>query len=158
MSVHGLGQPYGFGLSFQRTDRPAKPAAGAIFTRTLDSRYRHRLVEIVFTLATSAVAGNRYVTVEYEGGDGNPVWINAAAVTVSANSTQRFVGSVDRTTSEWNTNTDVLFPLSRMFLDGGGALEINVASIDVADQLSLIYITFDLFPTDEERNPGLEPL
>lgn len=153
MSSFQLGQPHGFGRSFQRTRRGSVPAAGASFTLNLEPVYRHVLVHAVFTLTTSATVANRYTTIQYVYGDGVAAWVNGAAVVQTASSAQRYVGAKDRGTSEWNTGTDVLFPLSPMFLDGGAALSINVGNIQAADQLSGIYLTFDLYPTSDSVMP-----
>lgn len=153
MSSFALGQPYGFGRSFQRTRRADTPAAGSPYVITLTPEYRYVLVHAVFTLTTSATVANRYTTIQYVYGDLNPVWVNGAAVVQTAGSAQRYVGSKDRGTSEWNTGTDVLFPIAPMFLDGGGALSINVSGIQVADALTAIYLTFDLYPTSDAVMP-----
>lgn len=153
MSSFALGQPYGHGRSFQRTRRGTSPAAGSSFSLTLDPAYRHVLVHAVFTLTTAVAAANRYTTVQYTYGDGVAAWVNAAAVVQTASSAQRYVGSKDRGSSEWNTGTDVLFPISPMFLDGGGVFSIAVANIAGADQLSGIYLTFDLYPTSDSVMP-----
>jgi hypothetical protein len=158
----GLTQPVSDGVGYQHDLRATPPAAGANFSVVLDSRYVWRVKHCLFTLTTSSQAANRYVTVQYLFGDGNPLWVNAASVTVSANSTQRFVGSSDRGVAEWNTNTDVLFPLDKAFLRGGNTLQIAVASIDTADTLTAIYFIFDRFETDphkwssDESDPALQ--
>jgi hypothetical protein len=153
VSSFALGQPHGFGRSFQRTRRGLNPAAGSSYVVSLDSNYRHVLVHAVFTLTTAATVANRYTTVQYTYGDGVPAWVNAAAVVQTASSAQRYVGSKDRGTSEWNAGTDVLFPIAPMYLDGGGTFSINVASMAGADQLSAIYLTFDLYPTSDSVMP-----
>lgn len=147
----GLTQPISDGIGYQHELRASTPAAGASFTVTLDSRYVWRVKHFIFTLTTDANAANRYVTLQYLFGDGLAVWTNAAAVTVSANSTQRFVGSSDRTVAEWAANTDVLFPIDKALLHGGRALQINVGNIQVGDTLTKIYAIFDRFETDPHR-------
>jgi hypothetical protein len=153
---YGLAQPYGFGLGFQSPITGVKPAAGANFSLAIDARWRWRIVTAVFTLVTDANAANRYVTLEYQDGSGVALVVDAAAVVVTANSTQRFAGSTARGVAEWAANTDVLFPLTPVFLDGGGALTINVANKQVTDQLSAIRFLVDRFPTDLENYPGAE--
>lgn len=152
-SWYGLGQPYGHGRSYQEPFRGVNPAAGVSFSLALSGKFRHRIKSCVFTLTTDANVANRYVTLEYEGDDGNPIWINAAAVVVTASSTQRFVGSSDRTVSEWAANTDVLFPIDKMFLDAG-TLKINVAGVQAGDALTLIRFVWDKFPTQDDVMPS----
>ena len=154
MTEFGLTQPFGFGHGYQHPTTATDPAAGFPFQVILDSRYRWRHVTCVFTLTTDDNAADRYVTVEYLAANGNSQVVSAAAVTVSASSTQRFCGDVKRGVSEWATHTDVLFPLSSVLMDGGGALQVNVAGIQAADQLSLMQFVFERFPTDPDFHPG----
>jgi hypothetical protein len=149
----GLTESFGHGHGFQQPVDGTNPAAGSSYTHSLKGVFISRLRACVFTLTTDANAANRYVTVEYQGSDGTPFCVNAAAVTVSANSTQRFAGSVRRGVAEWAANTDVLFPLEDVYLEGGNVLKINVASIQVGDTLTLIRFVFDRFPTGEALLP-----
>lgn len=152
----GLVQEYGAGQGFEEVVKGTNPTAGLIYSHNLDSRYRTRLVSAVFTLTTDANAANRYVTVENQDGDGNTITVSSAAVTVSANSTQRFAGSLIRGHSEWAANTDVLFPILPSFMSGGTVLAIVVANIQAGDALTKIRWIFDRFPTDLDRWPGAE--
>jgi hypothetical protein len=111
-------------------------------------------VAITFTLTTDSNVAARFVTVEALYGSGDPYVVSGAAVTVSASTTnQRFDGSLRRGTSEWNTGTDVFFPLHGVFIDGGQTFRIHIANVQVGDQLSRIYHTFDLFPTQDHVLP-----
>lgn len=147
----GLTQGLTDGIGYQHDLRATTPAAGASFSVVLDSRYVWRVKHCVFTLTTDANVANRYVTLQATYPDGNANWVNAASVTVSANSTQRFVGSSDRTIAEWNTNTDVLFPIDQKFLRDGTTLTVTVTGIQVGDTLTKLYFTFDRFETNPHR-------
>jgi hypothetical protein len=147
----GLTQPVSDGIGYQHNLKATKPAAGANFTVTLSPNFYWRVQACVFTIVTDANAANRYITLQTTFGDGVANWVNGASVTVSANTTQRFAGSADRTIAEWNTNTDVFFPIDRSFLRDGVQLAINVQNIQVGDQLSAIYFTFDRFETNPHR-------
>lgn len=130
------------GRPFQQVVAIDNPAAGVDVLQALDPRYSQWLLSLVFTLTTSAVAGNRYVTVEYLDGTNTAFCVNAAGVAVLAGSTQRFAGSSERGEGEWATGTDVLFPLMPLQLEGGHTLSINVANMDVADTLTGIRAAF----------------
>ncbi len=151
---YSLGQPYSSGRSFQSPVRGVRPSAGAGFSLLIDGAYIWRLVSAVFTLTTSATVANRYVTLEYQGDDGTAYCVNAAGVVVTASSTQRFAFGLGRGNSEWATGTDILAPLSPVFLHGSDTLAIVVGNIDTTDQLSGIRFVFDRFPTDPEHDPG----
>lgn len=161
MSGYALGQTYGYGLTEQTTLTGVPPAAGSSFSLQLGSlnapgAYKWRLVGITFKLTTDANAANRLVTVEYLGGDGVSIMADEATVVVTANTTaQRFVGKLDQGVSEWNTNTDVLFGLSGLWLEAGVTVKINVASIQVGDTLTVIRLTFDRVPTDPDYKPWM---
>jgi hypothetical protein len=157
VSGYLLGQEYGHGRTFQHTVIPGtsvdapEPGAGASYTYTVRPWDRMRLVFAVFTIATDANAANRYITIEYPGGDGTSVLADGASVVLTANTTaQRFVGSYRRGPAEWNTNTDVFFPLSGLWLEVGRTVVINVANVQVGDQLSKIRLTFDSTPVRED--------
>lgn len=153
MSGYLLGQEYGHGRTFQHTVIPgtsvdtAAPAAGASYTYIVKPWDRMRLVFCTFTLATDANAANRYTTIEYPGPDGVSVLADGATVVLTANTAaQRFIGAYQRGTAEWNTNTDVFFPLSGIWLEVGRTIVINVANVQAGDQLSKIRLTFDVTP------------
>lgn len=149
MPASPLGQPYGIGLTEQQTIVVANPAAGAnaslkLGASLVGNALWWRLVGVTFKLTTDANAANRYTTVEYQGGDGVAFMADGASVLVTANTTaQRFLGSLSHGTSEWNTSTDVFFPLSGLWLELGTTVVLNVASVQVGDQLSAIRLTFD---------------
>lgn len=130
------------------------PAAGANFTHNVDGKYVSRLKSCVFTLTTSAQAANRYVTVEYAARSATPFAVSAGGVFVTASTTVRFAGAINRGVSEWSTSgsdlTDVLFPLSTAFLSAGYQIKIKVANIDATDALSAIQLDFDRFPASDE--------
>jgi hypothetical protein len=153
VSGYTLGQEYGHGRTFQHTvvagvDRTAPaPVAGQSYSYSVGPWDRMRLVFVVFTLTTDANAANRYVTIEYPGINGVSVIADGASVTVSANTTaQRFVGALRRGPAEWNTNTDVFFPLSGFWAPVGQTITINIANVQAGDLLSKVALTFDATP------------
>lgn len=154
--VPALTQPYGAALGIQEPFSLPNPAAGANATFVVDGRGLRRLTSIVFTLTTSAAAANRYAHISFLGGDGLAYCVNAAAVVVTANSTQRFAGQLSRTVGEWAANTDVLFPLANVFVNPGDSIIVRVTGIDVGDTLTSIRGVMERFPLDwydlPERN------
>lgn len=154
VSFVGAGQPTGFGETFQRTDAPPDPDAGSIFTHTLNPTYLHRLVSCFFTLTTDDNDGERFVTLELDGGDTLPILADGAAVTVDPSSVQVFSGSMYRGNSEWNAGTYVFFPITPTFMEGGQTFNIQVANIQVGDQLSAIRFRYDLWRTGNVDPPG----
>lgn len=144
MTGYALGQDYGYGFTEQHSVLGKQPVAGGGFAFALERYDKWRLVAVTFTIATDATAGNRYVTVEYTGSTQTNRLADAAAVTVApSTAAQRFCGSLHRGNSEWNTGTDVLFPLSGLWLDPGSSVAIDITNVGAADQLSAIVLTFD---------------
>lgn len=124
------------------------PAAGASFSFPLDGRYWWRLQAVTFTLTTDSNAANRYVSVQVPLVGPGILVLGAAAVVVTASTTnQRYAGAVDRGDSEWNTGTDILFPLQDFPLLGGRSVNINIANVQVGDQLSAISMAWWRLPT-----------
>lgn len=130
------------GRPFQQLVPGVSPAAGSAFALNIDPRYTSRLLAATFTLTTSAVVANRYVALEFRDGGGTAFVVNAAGVVVLASSAQRFSGSSERGQSEWATNTDVLFPILPVELQGGMTLNIAVTNMDAGDTLTAIRLTF----------------
>ena len=154
-SVLAVTQPYGVGLGQQLPLNFANPAAGANYTRTHDGYALRRYLTLVFTLTTDANPANRYVTVEVQGKDGLAYVVDAAAVTVSANSTQRFVCSIFRGVAEWATNTDVLLPLAPVLQSPGDTFTIVVANVQAGDTLTKIRGSEERFPLNADVLPNL---
>jgi hypothetical protein len=153
MTGFTLGQPYGHGRSFQQSIVPGvtpwAPATvtGASYSLRLQLADFWRLVGVTWTLSTDSTVGNRYVTVEYPDGQGVSMVADAASVLVTPSTTaQRFIGSVHRGNSEWNTGTDVLFPLSGLWLEIGRTVTINIANVGSGDKLTKVRFTFDRTP------------
>lgn len=151
---YALGQPYSDGLSTQQVVLGSNPGANTNFTLLNDARWIWRPVSCVFTITTDANVANRYVTIEMADGGARSYAVSAAAVVVTASTTQRFCGTILRGTSEWNTGTDVLFPLSPVFLWPGDTFKITIGSIQAGDTITNIRFVFDRFPTGNTDEPG----
>ena len=152
MTGFTLGQEYGFGRTQQSQILPGfggypDLATGAGYSFTLQNYDRWRLVFCTFTLTTGDdSAGGRYVTIEYPAGNGNSETADGASVLVSDDSSQRYIGQYRRGPAEWNTGTDVWFPLSGLWLEAGRTITLNIANVQTDDQLSEVSFTFDRTP------------
>lgn len=156
MSGYALGQPLGYGRTFQTVVVGANPAAGSGFSLTLDPRWVWRLTECVFTLTTDANVASRYLTVEAQDSGANAYAVSAPAVVFTAGGTARFVGSLTQGVGEWNTGTDAFFHLAPVWMHGGDLLVIAIGSVQVGDTLTKIRFTFDRLPTDPDEYPGFD--
>lgn len=165
MAGFRLGQPYSYGRTEQSvvsagiTPGAPAPVAGANYTLVLQRYDRWRLVFCTFTLTTDATAGNRYVTIEYPGGDGISQFADGAAVQVTPSSTnQRFVGSMSRGTGEWNAPSDVFFHLSGPWLEVGRSIVLTSTNKGAADLFSAVRFTFDRTIVDDDGTPDDWPV
>lgn len=156
MPALALTQPVGVGLGSQEPFSGITPAANTNFSLSIDGRGLRRVQTLVFTLTTDGNAANRYVTVEYRGGDGNAYAVNAAGVVVTASSTQRFAGDISRGVAEWASGTDVLFPLAAVFMFPGDSLNVIVAGKQAGDTLTVIRGVLERFPLDAAQLPVVE--
>lgn len=149
MTGFTLAQAYGLGHTEQSTiyagqspDYPA-PVAGASYAIHLQRYDRWRLIGATFTLVTDSNVASRYVTIEYLAANGQSMSADGASVLVAASSTQRYLGQFRRGPAEWNTGTDVYFPLTGWWLETGRRVTINIANVQVGDLLSKVALTFD---------------
>jgi hypothetical protein len=130
--------------------RVRNPAAGEGLALPVPGAVLWRPLSVVFTLQTSADVADRYATVEYQDASGEAFAVSAAAVLVTASSTQRFAGHRRFGWGDWNTGTDVMFPLLDAWLEAGTVVAIVVAAIDNTDQLSDIRFLMEQRPVRAE--------
>ncbi len=122
-----------------------QPAAGANFAATNDSRFESRLLSVTFQLVTDANVANRFVSVDYEDGNGKLFCRCGIQGAVTAGTTARFAFSSQRTISEANVNNDVFAALQPAIVKGGQSVQINVANKQAGDQLSNIVLLFERY-------------
>lgn len=153
MDGYGLGQPYGYGLTEQSTltpgvgDAPLKPAAGANYTLSLQRYDRWRLIGVAFILVTDSNAADRFVQVQYPGGDGVVTIADLTTYKQVASKTVSYYGALDGLIAQdAATNVSASFRLSGQWLEVGRSVVIAVGGIQVGDLLSNIRLTFDRWP------------
>jgi hypothetical protein len=151
----GLISPFAYAAGWHEVVLGTSPAAATQFIYADPGQYVSRLISVVFTLTTDGNAANRYVTVEHDQGQAPSYVVDAAGVVVTASSTQRFAGSYTRGVAEWAANTDVLFPLTPVFLDVGHRIRITYTNAQAADALSSIALVFERFPTGGDEYGSL---
>ena len=122
------------------------PAAGADFAFPCPTNTRLQLISVHFKLSTSSASANRYVFIQ--GTDGTTIFCKTgphAAIGSSANVYYCYslLGSYAQTAItafRWNSVLSDQF-----FLQPGESLVSSSLGLDVADQLSLIYIRAKLW-------------
>lgn len=159
MSGYALGQGFGYGITEQSTVTPGVggaavvPAAGANYTLTLTRYDWWRLIGVSFTLVSDSNAANRFVQIQYPGGDGVLMLADQAGYAHVASKTVQYYGALDGLiVQDTATNVSASFRLSGLWLEAGRAVTIAVLGKQVGDQLSAIRLTFDRVPS---RDPVL---
>ena len=155
MSALPLTQPVGLGCGIQEPFAIADPGAGVAASLTADGRGLRRLLSLVLTLTTSAVAGNRYLKLEWQGIGGKPYAVAAVAATLAASGTQRYVFATTYGTQAWNTGTDAFAPLPALYLSPGDVLTTVVDNFDAGDTITVVRGVMERFPLD---GVGLPPI
>ena len=122
------------------------PAAGANFSITANTGNHWRILGMLFTLTTSAVAANRHVNLAM--GDGTTTSWRATAAADQAASlaiTYELLPFVpDR--APINGLAYIGMPYDGLWLPKGWTLAITTAAIDVADQYSAISVDIQEIP------------
>jgi len=149
--------PYGVGLGQQYPFKGDNPGAGVLFTRTFDGNFARRILSLVFTVTAANAGSSRYVAVEYRGKDTLPFAGGFPAGLLAINTANRYWGSVLRGVSDFNTGTDVGFPLDNVFLYPGDQLVINITTLDVGDAITNIRGVEERFAYDPRRLPEALP-
>lgn len=154
--VLAVTQPVSRGVGQQLPLRIADPAAGANVAQSIDGLGMYRLLSLVFTVTLANAGSNRLVTVEYRGLDGLAYSVNEATTLQVINTAERYAGSIAYSVSDFNTGTDLMFPLDPVFLSPGDTLNIVIASINANDTITSIRGQWERFPLDEAAYPVLE--
>lgn len=152
-AIRGLTSAFSHGRAFSETFAGTSPAAGSGFSLTVSGAYAERFMACRFTLVSSSAAANRIVTVDYVN-PGAGIFASAGPTAIqTASLTNLYCGMVGFGSSDWNTGTAAFFSLPNLILLPGFQLQINVAAIDTADQLSGITFLRERFQTGKEGFP-----
>ena len=151
--TRGLTEEFGYGRGYDEIVKGITPAAGAQFSYKIQGQYSTRLLSIIFTIVTDANVANRAVTVDFADPE-DSVWAsNGYGAVITASTTQKHSGQIDRTVGEWASGTTIFFPISDLFIDPGNKIRINVANIQATDALSAIVMVLERFPTGNRGYP-----
>jgi hypothetical protein len=119
-------------------EHAASPAAGADFTKSIDSAYPTRLLTVFCRLVTDANVANREVVVEYRDIDGNRFYPAGAPVVVTASTTTDYSFQAGLGQPDWPIDSTILVPLQPFLLVGSWSFRLHVVNVQVTDQLSRI--------------------
>lgn len=122
-----------------------QPAAGASFSFNLDARWWWRFRSIRCRFVADANVANRYVTVDFTDPEGT-AWIrNPSLAVVAAGVTQDYDFSRRNNPVSGIAGQPQFADLDETFIPPGWLAQINVANVQVGDQLSRIRLYVEKF-------------
>lgn len=127
--------------------RPANPAVGSNFSRTVPGHTFERFLSIEATFTMSAVVANRFPFVAYQDGDLNELYRVPVGVAIVANGVATVTWSQELDTNAPANSAFLGSPLRSEELPSGYHLVVGIASIDAADQISAIRLWTHRVPT-----------
>lgn len=134
-------------VGYQELVRGETPPAGADFRFRVGGAETVYPLSVMVTLTTSAVVGERAVAVEYRDKDDVRFLVAGAPVTVDEGSVQTFAWYPHAGTVAWPVTDAALAPLPQMMLYARQSLVVRIVDADVDDQLSLVQLALERFPT-----------
>ena len=145
--AQGLVEPVAGRVGYQDLIRGDNPAPGSDYRYTVPGDYVLWPLSVFCRLTTSAVAGDRSLTIEYQDNNGDRYLVAGAPVTVDPSSTQAFcwhplVGGV-----AWPVDDAALAPLPQQMIYPGSSLVLRLVGEDAADQLDKVRLSVYLYPT-----------
>lgn len=150
----GLVYPFGEGLCWPDDVSVAQPAAGANAALTVSGDAWMRVVAARATLTTDANAANRLMALDFIDARGVTRIRNSPATVVTANTTaQAFQWKPELGSSDFAANTEVNVPLSLRILPPGFIVQFTVVNKQAADQLTLLSLSVERFPTGSRGEP-----
>jgi len=133
--------------SWDELIRPANPAVGANFNRTVPGHTFEQFLSVEATFVMSAAAANRFPFVAYQDGDLNELYRVPVGAAVIANATVTVTWSQELDTNAPANSLFVGAPLRGEELPSGFHLVVGIAAIDVGDQISAIRMWTRRTPT-----------
>lgn len=127
------------------------PAAGAVWSHTVDGRYSERLVSARWVLTTSAVVANRFPVLYLANTNGTKVLCVWAGGTITAGEAVGVNLAGDTTIQSNYGGIETFGPMPNRIVPPGYTWTATVQNIDVADQQSAIVLTVNRFPSDTTR-------
>lgn len=137
-----------YAIGWQEPIYPPNPAAGAVWSHTVDGRYYERLITVRYNYLASAVVANRYPLLTLTDANGaivlrvptvaSIVAGNNLAINLWPNNTSQ---AADNQGEQFNTLPDLLVP-------PGWTWTATVVNIDPGDQISNVVLQVQRFPND----------
>lgn len=148
--VVGLAAPFSVGRVIPEIVKPATPGAGLGFTYTVGGKYWERIVSVDFKLVADANAANRIVTLAYQDQDAREFNRTASPFVQVATITTQYAFAIGMMQFGAASAASIGGPLPSLFLRPGHKLVASIAAVQATDQVSLITLYIERFPTGPE--------
>jgi hypothetical protein len=148
--VVGLANPFSVGRELTEIVKVAQPAAGAGFTYTAKGKYWDRIASASLKLVTDANAANRRVTVSFQDQDSRSFGQYAAPFVQTAAHTVQYSFAPHVLQAGADDAATIAFPIPSIFLQSGWKVVVSIAGVQVTDQVSLVSLLLERFPTGPE--------
>lgn len=138
-------------VGYQDLLRGDDPAAGSDFRYTVPGQHVLWPLSVMCRFTTSAVAGDRTLTLEYQDTNGQRYLIARPDVLASANDQRSWCWHPHGKETPW-LGLDVIAPLPQQHIYPTHSLVLRlVGSFDVGDQLDQVRISCWLYPTGPQE-------
>lgn len=114
------------------------PAAGGVFTFTVEGGILAKVLTAFCTFTTSAAVANRVPGITIQDPDGFTVYGDAGGAVVAASTAARFAFGTAVPQGVSAQGNRLTAPLPDLFLPAGYRIVADVAAIDAADQFSVV--------------------
>ena len=126
----------------------ANPAPGAGFAHTTPGQYSERLYAVTFRLTTSIVVANRVPVMQLTDNNGVRVTAGKAGGAVVASTVLRANLCITTPVDPGGIAGDTFGYLPDVLVPPGWTWTLNVGGIDAGDQVDLIMLLVQRFPSD----------
>ena len=140
--------PPGFAVGWQTPVYLPDPAAGAIWSYTVDGRYYERLVAVRYRFATSAVVATRFPVVALQDTNGTVITSAQGGWGVPAGSAVTASLAVGVPVAATATNGSTFGYLPDVLAPPGWSWVANVGAMDAGDAFSQVVLLVQRFPND----------
>lgn len=118
--------------------RGRTPAAGVAFTQLVPGESWFRILAVRFTLTNSAVAANRFATLDLLDGDQAVIARSMSPNALTATLVRSYTFIPEASTFTLSAGGEELGPTSCAWLQPGIRIRITVANIDAGDQINAV--------------------
>jgi hypothetical protein len=130
---------------------PENPAAGSDFVYTVGGENRIVVVSVMCELATSAVVGNRGLSLQFRNGNQRRFLVAGTAATVPESTTQAFCWQASAGAGVWAVDDAALAGIPEVMLMPTWSVTAHITGRDAGDQLKNLSVLVERYPTDDTK-------